>query len=614
MKKSFLTDAMNEMEYGSGHGTKDTRNNKTADTSKPTEANRIVSITRIYPSNVVKVVNENDDEKSSANTPILAEQQSNKDNKNEEKSDEQEITETKVSFTDNITPTVTYTSAIANVTTSNNVNKVTENNSGKSQASHPHKDVNIAIDLLKSFVKKLLKRNNTKQTIEVNKDGKNVTEIPEKKDMLKKNRTVNPSTIIAGVKYNLAPVYQFRTKQENNDHLKHLKEEEETLQQTLKDKQLEIEQLRKEQNTNATHHPINSTADQTKHKNDTNDHPSKSKQKIITPVLVSKVNNTVIQSQNENNEAQFKFATLKGVPPELLVKLKDILDKKKQKKENLISKQQEASRKAFETANKLVKAAFAREQLYKAEEDFFEKVKEMMNKTSAANLLDNNNTTTLTQGSGDGENDLSPVKDYVKSLEAEQKAVGSVERRTQPIENSSGVATAQSVTNQPPAPASTPGQTKSNPGGLPLNTVGSNPNILNKLNHTKGPDEKSVEAAAHLEEKVAEQQDEMYDDLLRHTLNKGRFDDDDDDDDEDEEAAARDREVRPSKYGQMPQLHENYGDFQDTDERAHARSEVTDKESSEKVHYIDENAIFSLKKNYISRPRLTTRRSNIRRN
>lgn len=584
MKKSFLSDAMNEMEYGSGHQAKH---------NKSSIKDGIVSITKIYPSHLVNKVKVNEKGEQKVK---------NKNAEQNVKIDDGvqnvgEVQNGNKNTQDDESPTISSGSETAN--------EVTEVVTNDSESSRSKEDVNTAISLLRSFVKKLLKQNSTKTASpSTNQTAKHDHEL--KSDAKSHNKVgtqrgthANPSTVVSGVKYNLAPVYQFKAKEEKQERLKELLEEEETLRQTLQAKEHEIKTLQQEQDINNNNlSKDNKTTEQEQSENGAkNDTKS-----------VPKDDSAGLQAaQNETNEAQFKFATLKGIPPELLVKLKNILDaRKKKKKENTVPTQQSTSRKAFETAKKLVKAAFAREQLYKAEQDFYAKVKEMMNKTAdvSARVENVNSSEVVEQGSAEG--DFAHVSKYIETLEAEQKNLDPVERRTQPAVNTSN----NSTTQEPMAKASSPllSSKSSSPqtnaaSSLPLNTASSQ-NILNQLNRTKGADEKNVEAAAHLEEKVAEQQDEMYEDLIRHTLNKGRgYGEEEDQDDDDEEAEARDTYNRPPEDGsRLPQ--ENYGDFQDSDEQAHMRSEVMNSHprKSEKLHFIDENAIYSLKKDRISRP------------
>ncbi|XP_022788498.1 uncharacterized protein LOC111328357 [Stylophora pistillata] len=172
------------------------------------------------------------------------------------------------------------------------------------------------------------------------------------------------------------------------------------------------------------------------------------------------------------------------------------------------------ARKAFGTAQKLVKAMLARQELYKAEADFFNKIHEMLNESSKYPL------------------NTGPEKDARESRITSQPTVAS------PI--------------------------KSPLSQSPLNTA-SSPSLSGEDNK-KQPSEsqKKFDEAAHLEEKVAAQQDLMYDALLKgHTIGTvkggggGTFE---------EEGAVREntgQEGLDDSYNT-----EDYGDFKDSDEEA----------------------------------------------
>lgn len=179
-----------------------------------------------------------------------------------------------------------------------------------------------------------------------------------------------------------------------------------------------------------------------------------------------------------------------------------------------LSKERLAARKAFSTAQKLVKAFLARQELYRAEKDFFNKIHEMLNKTSSINPLT-----------------VGPVNDAKGSKLTSQPTVAS------PI---------QSQLSQ-----------------SPINTAGTSASVGGEGNEKQTSEaQKKFEEAAHLEEKVAAQQDEMYDALMGHTIgtvkgDAGGFE---------EEGAIHET---PDQDGvEDPYNTEDYGDFKDSDEEA----------------------------------------------
>ena len=178
----------------------------------------------------------------------------------------------------------------------------------------------------------------------------------------------------------------------------------------------------------------------------------------------------------------------------------------------VLSTERLAARKAFGTAQKLVKAFLARQELYKAEKEFFKKIHEMLNLTSS------NNPQTL-----------SPVND------AEGYKVANKPTAASPI--------------QSPLTQST------------INTANTSP-VGGEGNQKQSSEaQKKFEEAAHLEEKVAAQQDEMYDALMGHTIGTvkggGGFD---------EEGATR--ETQEQEGVDDSYNTEDYGDFKDSDEEA----------------------------------------------
>lgn len=180
----------------------------------------------------------------------------------------------------------------------------------------------------------------------------------------------------------------------------------------------------------------------------------------------------------------------------------------------ILSKERLAARKAFGTAQKLVKAFLARQELYKAEREFLNKIHEMLNKTTSKN--------SLTAG---------------QASDAKESKITSQPTVASPI---------QSPLSQ-----------------SPINTA-SSPSIGGEDNKKETSDaKKKFEEAAHLEEKVAAQQDEMYDALMGHTIGTvkgggdGAFD---------EEGAIHET---PEQDGADDSYNtEDYGDYKDSDEEA----------------------------------------------
>ena len=180
----------------------------------------------------------------------------------------------------------------------------------------------------------------------------------------------------------------------------------------------------------------------------------------------------------------------------------------------ILSKERLAARKAFGTAQKLVKAFLARQELYKAENEFFNKIHEMLNKTAP-----------------DGPLNAGQASDAKDSKITSQPTAAS------PI---------QSPLSQSPI----------NTASSPSTGEGDNQKQTSEA-------QKKFEEAAHLEEKVAAQQDEMYDALMGHTIGTvkgggdGAFD---------EEGTIRET---PEQDGVEDSYNtEDYGDFKDSDEEA----------------------------------------------
>ena len=180
----------------------------------------------------------------------------------------------------------------------------------------------------------------------------------------------------------------------------------------------------------------------------------------------------------------------------------------------ILSKERLAARKAFGTAQKLVKAFLARQELYKAENDFFNKIHEMLNKTTP--------NSPLTAG---------------QASDAKESKITSQPTAASPIQS----------------PFS---QTPINTASSPSTGEGDNQKQTSEA-------QKKFDEAAHLEEKVAAQQDEMYDALMGHTIGTvkgggdGAFD---------EEGAIRET---PEQDGVEDSYNtEDYGDFKDSDEEA----------------------------------------------
>ncbi|XP_068754438.1 uncharacterized protein [Montipora capricornis] len=180
----------------------------------------------------------------------------------------------------------------------------------------------------------------------------------------------------------------------------------------------------------------------------------------------------------------------------------------------VLSKERLEARKAFGTARKLVKAFLARQELYKAEKEFFKKIHDMLDQSSLHSPLTS-----------------SPLNDEQESTVMNQ------------------------LTSSSP--------TQSPRGQSPVNAVSATSVGDGK---PKQPSEaqKKFEEAAHLEEKVAAQQDEMYDALMGHTIGAakgyGGFD---------EEGTVRET---PEQDGVEDAYNlEDYGDFKDSDEEAERR-------------------------------------------
>ena len=193
-------------------------------------------------------------------------------------------------------------------------------------------------------------------------------------------------------------------------------------------------------------------------------------------------------------------------------------EQQQQQKQNfkpvILSKERLAARKAFGTAQKLVKAFLARQELYKAENEFFNKIHEMLNKTTPNGPLSTG-----------------------QASDAKESKITSQPTAASPI---------QSPLSQSPI----------NTAGSPSTGEGDNQKQTSEA-------QKKFEEAAHLEEKVAAQQDEMYDALMGHTIGTvkgggdGAFD---------EEGAIRET---PEQDGVEDSYNtEDYGDFKDSDEEA----------------------------------------------
>ena len=179
-----------------------------------------------------------------------------------------------------------------------------------------------------------------------------------------------------------------------------------------------------------------------------------------------------------------------------------------------VSKQLAASRKAFETAKKLIQATLAREELYKAEKVFQEKLKEMLKKTDS------------TPG-------LKKINEQSSRSDTEDAHVSS---QSDSLSTSPNMAV-------PSTPTATDAQA---------------PN-----QHDSTQDKQMQETAnkaAHLEEKIAEQQEKMYQELAN---------DDGGDDNEMQEGPGTGsiRNEEEEEPVTSRDKHENYGDFQDEEEQ-----------------------------------------------
>ena len=202
----------------------------------------------------------------------------------------------------------------------------------------------------------------------------------------------------------------------------------------------------------------------------------------------------------------------------------------------ILSKERLDARKAFGTAQKLVKAMLARQELYKAENDFFNKIHEMLNKTSSKYPL--------TKG---------PESDAKDSKITSQPTVAS------PI---------QSPLSQ-----------------SPINTA-SSPSIGGEDNKKQSSEAQTkFDEAAHLEEKVAAQQDLMYDALMKgHTIgtvkggSDGPFD---------EEGAIRENTRQDGLEDSYNT--EDYGDFKDSDEEAEKKFFHDHNQENFETKYIEDS-------------------------
>lgn len=197
----------------------------------------------------------------------------------------------------------------------------------------------------------------------------------------------------------------------------------------------------------------------------------------------------------------------------------------------VLSKERVEARKAFGTAQKLVKAFMARQELYRAEKEFFKKIHEMLSKSSFHTP----------------QSDVSPKDDL-----------------RQPTS---------------PVPMQSPdGQVSPNPTGSSIVAGDGKPKPVSEA-------EKKFEEAAHLEEKVAAQQDDMYDGLMGHSIGKdyGGFD---------EEGTTRDI---PEQDGVEDAYNmEDYGDFKDSDEEAERKFYHNHRQSDFGSKTVEENT-FSLR-------------------
>lgn len=205
----------------------------------------------------------------------------------------------------------------------------------------------------------------------------------------------------------------------------------------------------------------------------------------------------------------------------------------------VLPKERLEARKAFGTAQKLVKAFLARQELYKAEGEFFKKIHEMLNKTSPNNPQI-----------------VGPVNDAQESMVAGHPTAAS------PI---------QSPLRQ-----------------SPINTASTS--SVDGAGNQKQTSEaqKKFEEAAHLEEKVAAQQDEMYDALMGHTIGTvkgdGGFDGE----------LGTIREI-PEQEGVNDSYNtEDYGDFKDSDEEAE-RKFYHDHRQSDFEAKAEDDSSFSLR-------------------
>ena len=249
----------------------------------------------------------------------------------------------------------------------------------------------------------------------------------------------------------------------------------------------------------------------------------------------STANQQMIPHEKQHGKQQLSFA-------HAAQEQKQGQERKQHFQQPVLSSERLAARKAFGTAQKLVKAFLARQELYKAEEEFFQKIHDMLNITSS------NNGHTFS-----------------------------------PVNNTEGY----KVTNQP---------TTVSPIQSPLNTANTSP-VGGEGNQKQTSEaQKKFEEAAHLEEKVAAQQDDMYDALMGHTSRTikggGGFDEEGDIHETQEQDGVDD------SYNT-----EDYGDFKDSDEEAE-RKFYHDHRQGDFEAKAEEDSSFSLRNKISTFPNL----------
>ncbi|XP_048576696.1 uncharacterized protein LOC125559016 [Nematostella vectensis] len=512
-KKSFLEDAMKEMEYGDkgGKGTHgkeagtnhktnsiDTNHTITQTAQKLTRPNKeqktISTVTKIFPSTLP----DKKPAKKLSQSPLAVESNKTFDRKinKEIRGEVREI----VSIAKKIN-----VKALTDATPGMDKKSETSTGStGKGSLSYQG-DLNPeTVNVLQKFVENMLhdeaeKRKNSANAETIGVDG-NKTQSDGNLENKSLRAPISSYTKSAatqgGEKYQITPVY--RLKAQSNSSAGKVSDDNQ------KEKQQELENLQQQAQKLLL---------------------QREKEEEIALKNAANINGAESKASVEGASSANPFKDIKGLgngklkelPRGFLEQFVNMLKDKKPVVQ--VPKRVTEARKAYETARKLVKAAQAREQLYKAEQDFFEKVKEMMSKTE--------------------------VK------EPGQKNQNADETASKTI-NDGGDKTSEAAS------------AKSLGSSLPLSTLTSANDLFSgKANNANDPSMKKFDEAAHMEEKVAQQQDQMYEALIHNALRKS-FRSDEDDDENEEPGIIRGGHDTPEE--------EDYGDFQDKDEEAQKKS------------------------------------------